>query len=74
VFPCKRHQMWHLCDLARLLAKQMPSQFSYTPAQLHHFKDFYENAQLLSRQVLSLLSYVPTRCNQNTLKHLDSLP
>src|SRR5437879_12511217 len=22
VFACKRHQMWHLCDIARLLAKQ----------------------------------------------------
>jgi hypothetical protein len=31
VFPCKRHQMRHLCDLFRLLAKQMLSQLSYTP-------------------------------------------
>src|SRR5882762_5866698 len=30
-FPCKRHQMRHLCDLTCLLAKQMLSQLSYTP-------------------------------------------
>jgi hypothetical protein len=47
VFPCKRHQMWHLCDLARLLAKQalrrerhMPA--GYTSAMFTH---------LLSRSV-----------------------
>src|SRR2546426_9088918 len=27
----KRHQMRHLCDLTCLLAKQVPSQLSYTP-------------------------------------------
>ena len=30
--PRKRHQMRHLCDLACLLAKQVLSQLSYTPA------------------------------------------
>src|SRR5882762_1184036 len=30
-FPCKRHQMRHLCDLSCLLAKQVLSQLSYTP-------------------------------------------
>ena len=30
-FPCKRHQTRHLCDLVRLLAKQVLSQLSYTP-------------------------------------------
>ena len=31
MFPRKRHQMRHLCDLACLLAKQVLSQLSYTP-------------------------------------------
>jgi len=34
--PRKRHQMRHLCDLACLLAKQMLSQLSYTPAAVAH--------------------------------------
>jgi hypothetical protein len=31
MFPRKRHQMRHLCDLACLFAKQVLSQLSYTP-------------------------------------------
>ena len=31
VFPRKRHQMRHLCEFPRLLAKQVLSQLSYTP-------------------------------------------
>jgi hypothetical protein len=31
VFPRKRHQMRHLCDLTCLVAKQVLSQLSYTP-------------------------------------------
>ena len=41
--PRKRHQMRHLCDLARLVAKQVLSQLSYTPTVgvtliLKHFR------------------------------------
>src|SRR6266700_2030761 len=34
VFPRKRHQMRHLCDLVCLLAKQVLSQLSYTPTSM----------------------------------------
>ena len=41
MFPRKRHQMRHLCDLACLLAKQVLSQLSYTPtAGTTHSKAF----------------------------------
>jgi hypothetical protein len=37
VFPRKRHQMQHLCDLACFLAKQVHSQLSYTPTRCNQY-------------------------------------
>jgi hypothetical protein len=48
VFPRKRHQMRHLCDLPCLLAKQVLSQLSYTPTyNVMILMDFAEDDYLL---------------------------
>ena len=54
MYPRKRHQMRHLCDLACFLAKQVLSQLSYTPTVvgLFNFKLFAPEGELRNPSIV----------------------
>ena len=64
MFPRKRHQMRHLCDLPCLLAKQVLSQLSYTPPAnsmilIMSLIEFCAIDYLLQKQVVSSKADMP---------------